>query len=183
MRLFLDLDQTLVWSFRLTRSERERPTNVLPDARIELPGDSFDLYFRPDLYLLDRPFSIVSTGGKRYVKAIADILFEKGMKVVEAFDGSYLAEPDEEKPPISEEEAILIDDLSAEQLGAAVKLRVLPYATLCRVDAWTEALLPKASERRPGESLHDWMSRPRKVVLEFSRQEGSRSLKECLSER
>jgi len=182
MKLFLDLDQTLVWSFRLTRSERERPTNVLPDARIELLGNAFDLYFRPDLYLLDRPFFIVSTGGRNYVRAIADILFEKGMKVEEAFDGSHLAEPGEEKPPISEEDAILIDDLAENQLGAAVKLRVLPKAKLCRVDAWTEAILPKASERRPGESLHDWMARPRKVVLEFSRQEGSKSLKECLGQ-
>jgi len=183
VRLFFDLDQTLVWSFRLTRSERERPTNVTPDARIKFGQDSFDLYFRPDLYLIDRPFSVISSGSAPYVQAIADVLFKKGMMVEEAFDISFLAESDEEKPPITKKEAVLIDDLGPNQMGTAMKLRVLPQAKLCRVDAWTETTLPKISERRPNESLHEWMARPRKVALEFSRQEGSKSLKECLDRR
>lgn len=181
MKLVLDIDQTLIFSFPRWRDESRRPSNVRPDAEIRLSEkDVYDLYFRPDIGLLESiPFVILSTGGSSYVRAIADILVGNGLPVEVAYSADDLP-LSEEKPPILEEPALLVDDLETGQAGVGMKLAVLPRGVHCRVDAWTEVSLPRPEERRRGESFREWVQRPRSTILELVHHGDSAPLSECL---
>lgn len=184
MRLILDIDQTLLHSVSRRRGEWERPTDAAPDGTIwPAAGDAYDLYLRPDIGLLrTRPFVIVSTGGPIYVRGVADFLARRGFPVERAYDVTHLPDPGgDPKPPITEEPALLIDDLAAEQAGASVKLAALPNGIHRRVDAWTANRVPVGGPRRAGESLRDFMARPRRTVLELVRSGDSRPFAECLA--
>jgi len=182
MQLVLDVDQTLLFSFPSYRDAFRRPVNVRPDATIRLSEkDTYDLYLRPDIDLLrDIPFIILSTGGSRYVREVADVLAQKGFPVEVAYDAGHLPTSGDPKPPITEAPALLIDDLETNLAGVSMKLAVLPRGVHCRVDAWTEVGLPRPEERRPGETFKEWVKRPRSTILELVRSGDSVPLGDCL---
>jgi len=176
LKLFMDIDQTLLYSFRVG----QRKPEMKPDARIALTKeDTYDLYFRPDIELLETvPFTIVSSGGSAYVLAIADLLHRRGFMVEGFHDVNDLPKyPEDVKPTITDEPAVLIDDLRRGQAGVEAKLAVLPGTVHRQVDPWIEKIAPKI---QPGESMRDYLARPKKVILELVRTEESRSFEECL---
>lgn len=162
MKLFCDLDETLVYAFpRGTRGE-VRPTNLTPSARIEFsPTEQVDLYFRPDLELLrETPFVILSVGTEEYVRRAAQVLREflpiKGWVALEAMQALL-----KNREIVTDEPSLLIDNLAPRVPGAVGKMKLLPNGSYCRVDGWE----PPPFQRS---------------VLQLMRRRGSRPLAGCL---
>ncbi len=180
MRLFMDLDDTLVYSFPSTAPEDHRPVNVQPTAKAVFPNEFFDVYFRPDLDLLrDVPFSILSHGTQDYVEAVAAILKDEGFPILDVFGREYLDRGD----VITAEPSVLIDNLPERHRISVNKMSLLPAGRYLQVDAW-EPIAPSASKEwaHSGWERYIPLFPATRINLERIRSEGSRSLEKRLAD-
>jgi hypothetical protein len=170
VRLFVDLDETLVHSFSHRQDPRERPMNARPDFTLDFArGDVYDFYLRPDSeLLLDFPFAILSSASQAYVDAAAARLFKRGFRIEGGFGQEFVLAAEE---ILTADTAFLIDNQSPGELNATRKMTLLPNGVYLQVDAWEPVW-------RPGPPF----SIQPVPMLEFVQEEGSRSLGEILED-
>jgi hypothetical protein len=171
VRLFVDLDETLVHSFSNQQHPRERPVNARPDFTLNFSrGDVYDFYLRPDSgLLLDFPFAILSSASQAYVDAAAARLFKHGFRIEDGFGQQFVLTAER---ALTTDLAVLIDNQSPGELNATRKMMLLPNGVYLQVDAWEPVW-------RPGPQPFSIQPVP---MLEFVQEEGSRSLAEILED-
>lgn len=170
MRLFLDLDETLIkalFDFNVKKMTTE------PFGTFTIGGHDRFIYLRPDLHLLEGiPFDILTSGSDEYAGVIATMLRDAGMIVQNVFDRDDIDRAygysDGETPgqPITLEPCVLIDDMTSTMAGMEGKRKALPRVHHLQIAAITT---------RPTGGLGS----PQELVISDYRDEAM-SLGECL---
>jgi hypothetical protein len=139
--LFIDLDETLVRTVR--RHSNDPHDHVIhddpPDYELRVGGAVYDVYLRPDIYHLwwsHLPFVLFSAGNRQYVKAMAYLLRNRARLNVRGWLSRYQMSDVGPAIPLTEQDAVLIDERHYTDPVVRYKLGRLPNAVHVRVDPW-----------------------------------------------
>lgn len=143
MRLFIDIDDTILKAVPEENFPRRGFDRRADDVIRFHGGERFHLFFRPDLsLLLGRTFSLFTTGSPDYASEIASRLRFHKYGVLDFLSREDVCEQDYEgrfvqKRPVTSRPSFLLDDLPEDSLGVQSKICRLPNGTHIRTDAWT----------------------------------------------
>jgi len=151
--LFIDLDETLVRT-RLLGSLSRR-NDVVADKKadflVRVGGGIYDVYVRPDIYRLwwsNLPFVVFSAGDRDYVRAIVRKLRDKSKLNIRGWLHRYDMADVGPSDPLTEDDAVLIDERHHSDPIVRYKLARLPNGVHLRIDPWDANELTRRLELR-----------------------------------